>query len=130
MSEVGERLEEWATMWNSYDLDQVDRLFLTDQRVTYFSSEFEGVISGIEAVRDHHRRFGFVSGGKASDNRLWLEDVLETALGQVTVVTAVWRFLRATGESMRGPATFVYVLDQDGCRLAHLNFGNYGRGAA
>jgi hypothetical protein len=25
--------------WNSYDLDQVPRLFLDDERVTYFSTE-------------------------------------------------------------------------------------------
>jgi len=129
MREVSERLKEWVAMWNSYDLDQVETLFLIDPRVTYFSSEFEGVISGMKAVRDHHRRFGFVPGGKVSENRLWLEDVRETMLDQVTVVTAIWQFRRATGESMRGPATFVYVMDRGEYRLAHLNFGNYGRAA-
>ena len=127
MSEVNEQLAAWVAMWNSYDLDQVEALFLTDHRVTYFSSEFEGVISGIEAVRDHHRRFGFVSGGKASDNRLWLEDIHTTPLDQAAVALAIWHFRRATGEMMRGPATFVYVMDEGSYRLAHLTFGNYGR---
>jgi len=127
MSEVSERLAEWVAMWNRYDLDQVDVLFLTDERVTYFSSEFEGVIVGIEAVRDHHRRFGFLPGGKSSENQLWVEDVQETEFGPVAVVTAVWHFRRATGQEMRGPATFVFVRDRGSVRLAHLNFGNYGR---
>jgi hypothetical protein len=127
MIEVKERLDAWVAMWNCYDLDQVEALFLTDHRVTYFSSEFEGIISGIEAVRDHHRRFGFVPGGKESDNRLWLEDVQVTPLDRAAVVLAIWHFRRATGEKMRGPATFVYVVDQGAYRLAHLTFGNYGR---
>lgn len=42
-------------MWNSYDLTLVDHLFLADAYVTYFSSEKEGLITGIEALRDTER---------------------------------------------------------------------------
>jgi ketosteroid isomerase-like protein len=125
--EIERALQQWVAMWNSYDLDQVDTLFLTDDRATYFSSEFEGLISGIEAVRDHHRRMGFVSGGKQSDNRLWVEDTHITLLGDAAIVATTWHFRRSTGERMRGPATMVYQVTGDGPRLAHLNFGNYGR---
>jgi len=55
-------------MWNSYDLSMVDTLFLTDDRLTYLSSKMEGVIRGVENVREHHRGFGFVVGGKDQDN--------------------------------------------------------------
>ncbi|MCP4897998.1 MAG: hypothetical protein GY906_13580, partial [bacterium] len=48
----------WVEMWNAYDLDMVDKLFVIDDRVTYLSSEKEGTIVGIEAVREHHRGFG------------------------------------------------------------------------
>ena len=59
----------WVEMWNSYELDQVGELFLTDDRVTYFSSEFEGVIQGFDAVLEHHRGFGFTSGGAERGTR-------------------------------------------------------------
>jgi len=115
----------WVEMWNSYDLDQVDQLFLRDERVTYFSSEKEGVIKGYEAVREHHREFGFVEGGKTSENKLWVEDLHTTGFGPAVVVTGIWFFRRATGQEMRGPVTYVYVKQGEEYRLAHLNFGNY-----
>ena len=59
------QLERWVEMWNSYDLDEVKELFLDDTRLTYFSSEKEGVIRGMEAVLEHHRGFGFVPGGES-----------------------------------------------------------------
>ena len=34
----------WVAMWNTYDLAQVDSLFLPDARLTCFSSEKEGLI--------------------------------------------------------------------------------------
>jgi ketosteroid isomerase-like protein len=115
----------WVDMWNSYDLSQIDELFLRDANLTYFSSEKEGVIKGIEAVREHHRGFGFVEGGKASENKLWVEDLHTTDFGPAVIVTGVWHFRRGSGQVQRGPVTFVYVQKGDGYRLAHLNFGNY-----
>jgi hypothetical protein len=115
----------WVAMWNTYDLAQVDQLFLTDQNLTYFSSEKEGVIKGIEAVREHHRAFGFVEGGKTSENELWVEELYATDFGSAVVVTGIWLFRRATGRVQRGPVTFVYVKQGADYLLAHLNFGNY-----
>lgn len=57
-------IDDWVKFWNTYDLDQVGRLFLTDDRVTYFSSEKQGVIKGYEALVKHHEGFGFVKGGR------------------------------------------------------------------
>lgn len=116
----------WVNMWNSYDLSQVDRLFLTDSRLTYFSSEKEGVIKGVEAVREHHRGFGFVEGGKASENKLWVEDLHTADFGSMVVVTGIWYFRRGGSDKVqRGPVTFVYVQQGDEYRLAHLHFANY-----
>ena len=115
----------WVEMWNSYDLGQVDALFLTDDNLTYFSSEKEGVIKGIQAVREHHRGFGFVEGGKVSENKLWVEDLHTADFGTAVVVTGIWFFRRSSGQVQRGPVTFVYVKTGEEYRLAHLNFANY-----
>lgn len=125
MFETEKIVGDWVDMWNSYDLSQVDNLFLANENLTYFSSEKEGVFQGIEAVREHHRGFGFVEGGKASDNKLWVENLHTTDFNSAVVVTGIWYFRRAAGQQMRGPVTFVYVKQGDEYRLAHLNFANY-----
>jgi ketosteroid isomerase-like protein len=128
-SAEAERLvASWVALWTSYDLDRVDRLFLQDARVTYFSSEKEGLIRGIENVREHHRGFGFVPGGKTAERELWVEQVESEDFGDTLVVAAVWYFgdrTKPSAENQRGPMTMVYVRDAGEFRIAHLNFGNY-----
>lgn len=121
-------VDRWVAAWNSYDLREVDSLFLGDERVTYFSSEREGVIRGIAALRAHHEGFGFVAGGKAAVNRLWLEQVQEDRLaGGTTVVTAIWFFQRATDPAnpQKGPVTMVLTGTARGPRVVHMHFANY-----
>jgi len=118
-------VERWVEMWNTYDLSQIDALFLHDERLTYFSSEREGAFRGIDAVREHHRSFGFVEGGKASESKLWVEDLDTANFGSMAIVTGIWCFQRPFGKVQRGPVTLVYVVQNDEARLAHLNFGNY-----
>ena len=122
----------WVEMWNAYDLDPVADLFLTDDRVSYFSSEFEGVIQGFDAVVEHHRGFGFTSGGAERGTRLWVEGLTEEVFGDAAVLTGVWYFERPAQEGegaasapQRGPVTFVCVLDEGRWQFAHMNFGNY-----
>lgn len=115
-------------MWNSYDLSQVEKLFLNDSTVTYFSSEKEGLIKGFEAVIEHHKGFGFVEGGKVQSNKLWVEDVHTEVRSEVVVVSGIWYFLNKTGEedmTTKGPFTAVYVQDDDEYRIAHMHFANY-----
>jgi len=115
----------WVDMWNSYDLSRVDRLFLADARVTYFSSEKERLIKGIDALREHHRGFGFVEGGKVQENKLWLEDLSFEDFGAAVIVVGIWFFRRIGGRTQRGPMTFVYLRGDDGLRLAHAHFAGY-----
>ncbi|MFC1574626.1 hypothetical protein ACFL5A_05085 [Gemmatimonadota bacterium] len=118
-------LSPWVEMWNSYDLRRVDDLFARDSVLSYFSSEKEGVILGIDAVREHHKGFGFVEGGKSSDNRLWLEGLFSAVYGSTALVTGIWFFRRGNGQEMRGPVTFVFSQEAGEHRLVHLHFGNY-----
>ncbi len=118
-------VDAWVELWNTYDLEGVEELFVTDDRLTYLSSENEGVIIGIDAVRDHHRGFGFVPGGTKKDVKLWVDDLHTTDFGSSAVVTGLWYFKNAEGTVQRGPMTLVYIAEGGGFRLAHLHFANY-----
>jgi hypothetical protein len=118
----------WVDLWSTRDLSRLDELFLSDSRVTYYSSELEGLIQGPAAVREHHEGFGFVEGGVEAEQELWVEDIHSSVYGTVAVVTAVWLFgdRAAPMDSIsRGPMTVVYTLDDDRYRIAHMHFANY-----
>ncbi|MFV1986449.1 MAG: peptidylprolyl isomerase [Gemmatimonadota bacterium] len=117
----------WVGMWRTYDLDRVRELFLPDARVSYLSSEREGLIAGLDALIEHHVGFGFVSGGAEPSAELWVEDVEGVSYGNTAVVTGVWYFgdPASRGEAQRGPMTVVYTLYGDEYRIAHMHFANY-----
>ena len=117
-------LAAWEKSWNTYDLNEVRRLFVADQTVTYFSSERPRLIQGIDSLIKHHRGFGFVEGGKTSTNRLWLSEVLHRPLS----VTATWHFQRPGSPEQRGPVTFILQSDGTGYRIAHAHFSNDPKG--
>lgn len=114
-----ELIKAWEKSWNTYDLDEVKKLFVNDSSVTYFSSERAGLIHGIDSLVRHHRGFGFVPGGKVSPNRLWLTDV-RYLTGSVT---ATWHFQRPDNPEQRGPVTFV-LRNSNGFRIVHAHFSN------
>jgi len=124
-SEIEKWVEKWVKSWNTYDLNQVDEMFLQDDRLTYFSSEKEGAILGIDAVREHHKGFGFVAGGKDQPNKLWIEDLHTVEFDSSVVVTGIWYFQRPDGSIQRGPVTIVYFQQDDRYRIAHMNFSKY-----
>lgn len=127
-NDIQELIDTWVAMWNSYDLTMVDRLFLQDSDVSYFSSEKQGMIKGIEAVRKHHVGFGFVDGGKSQENKLWVGEVHIQDYGSVAVIAGIWYFQRASENTeavQKGPFTFVCVQQEKEWRLAHLNFSEY-----
>jgi len=118
----------WVKLWNTYDLSLVDELFVADSSVTYFSSEREGLIEGIDAVRAHHVGFGFVEGGRTPENELWVEQIHATVVWPATIVTGIWYFgnrAQDTAQVQHGPMTFVYVQVEGRYRLAHLHFSEY-----
>ena len=119
-------VDAWVAIWNSYDLSMVEKLFVNDERVTYFSSEKQGAVKGVKELIKHHEGFGFVRGGKAQPNKLWLKDVDIEAFPGVAVVTAIWFFKRGGSEKVqKGSVTLVYVPADGEWRIAHANFGNY-----
>ena len=122
-----ELIAAWTACWNSYDLDVVEELFLTDDALTYFSSEKEGVIRGKEAVVGHHVGFGFVPGGMEQENRLWLEDVGHDVFDTSVVVTGIWFFARAGEDTppQKGPVTFTLILRDGRLQITHCNFSEY-----
>jgi len=114
-------------MWNLYDLTLLYSLFSTNPAPSYFSSEKQGLVRGLEPLVEHHKGFGFTAGGKAQDNRLWLEDVRVQPLGTAAFVTARWFFDKNVGEEgpvQQGPVTFVLVQAPDGYRILHAHFAN------
>ena len=119
-------VRDWVAMWNRYDLDQVDTLFVRDARVSYFSSERPGLIAGAAALKDHHKGFGFVPGGADKGSRLWLEAVEAHTWDRTVIVTATWFFERANAKKppQRGPVTLVLTPDGARCRIAHAHFAN------
>jgi hypothetical protein len=123
---VTRTLDAWVEMWSSYDLDEVERIFVADETVTYFSSEYGGLIQGIEALVRHHAGFGFRSGGAPTGSRLWLEDVEMRWADGAVVVLAQWLFASADSPDtpQRGPVTFVIVPRENGYRILHAHFAD------
>ncbi len=119
-------VDDWILFWNDFKLEKVPKLFLTDDRVTYFSSEYEGLIMGYDNLMKHHEGFGFVEGGKDTGNKLWLEDVEIEEFSDTVLVKAEWLFLRKDAEKpQKGPVTMVYLRTKDGFKIAHCHFSNY-----
>jgi hypothetical protein len=120
-------VDAWVELWNTYDLAGLPALFVGDGTLTYFSSETEGVIRGMEALRTHHEGFGFAEGGAETESRLWLEGLELEPAGTAVSGTAIW-FFRSTpqaDEVGRGPVTFVLVPTLDGYKIQHAHFANY-----
>ncbi|MDW8332163.1 MAG: hypothetical protein RMK43_10965 [Cyclobacteriaceae bacterium] len=119
-----EVINQWISMWNTYDLSMVDSLF--DKYATYFSSEYDGLIEGLEKLREHHRKFGFVDGGKTTGNTLWLENLKERPVGAAALlVTGTWYFRRI--DSVRpqtGPVTFLLGKVSGRWKILHAHFAN------
>lgn len=116
-------LEDWLAFWNRYDLDRIDDLYVDDP--TYFSSEADGLMQGIAALRAQHARFGFVPGGKPSANLLTLDDIVVREWGDTAVIAAEWRFRRGEGGPVqRGPCTIVLFRTEGGYRIVHTHFSN------
>jgi len=121
-------IAKWVDLWHTYDLNRLDDLFVTDSSLTYLSSEREGAIRGIDAVREHHRGFGFAAGGGTPSAELWLDQLLSEQVGSAAIVIGVWYFgdrSAAIDSVQQGPVTLVYVYRDGAYRIAHAHFANY-----
>ncbi len=120
-------LDAWLAMWRRYDLDQLDRVFLVDDALTYFPSDEQELIQGFDAVRDYHVGLGFTPGGFEPENELWLEGVTISDFGESAVISAVWYFGNRVNRQAagHGPMTMVLTRTDAGWRISHLNFANY-----
>ncbi len=131
MSEViSEIIKNWTIFWNTYDIDLIDDLFLDSTNLTYFSSEKKGLLKGIDEIKIHHQKFGFIRGGKATDAKLWLKDVNIEKYSKEVIVTAIWYFKRdiESNQIQKGPVTIVLTpIDEQETeyRIAHMHFANY-----
>jgi len=120
-------LDAWLGRWRRYDLDLVSELFVDGDSLTYFASDREGLIAGLEGVRAYHVDTGFVPGGFQPDGELWLEQVTIADFGESAVIGAVWYFGSRVDRPAagHGPLTMVLTRTPVGFRISHLNFGNY-----
>jgi len=118
-------IDRWVRMWNTYDLREVEKLFCHCDELSYFSSEREGLIRGIDAVVEHHRGFGFEPGESDRGTKLWLEDVTTSDFGESCLVTAIWYFERPE-RTQKGPVTILLrQKTSGGYEIVHMNFSNY-----
>ena len=79
-------------------------------------------------MREHHRGFDFVAGGKVQSNKLWMEDIHTEMYGSVAVVNGIWYFEKGpedNPELQYGPVTIVYTPTDKGYRIAHMHFASY-----
>ncbi len=85
------------------------------------------MLEGYDAVVEHHRGIGFVSGGFQPERELWLEDTLIADFDDSVVVTAVWHFGNSVSRRSagRGPMTMVLVRTSAGYKISHLHMANY-----
>ena len=122
-----ELLDSWVELWGTGNLDLVPALFLRDDRVTYFSSEFEGLIRGYPALVEHHRGFGFEAGGVPREQVIWVGDVEIVDFGDTALVGAIWYFGDPASPegAQRGPMSVIAVATSAGYRIGHMHFATY-----
>ena len=122
-------INKWLELWETYDLNLLDDIFLQTEDLTYFSSEKEGLMIGYKHLKPHHSGFGFVEGGKQPKKSLWLEDIKTKIYGETAMVAAIWYFgdRNAVKNSVsKGPVTFILINDKQGnTKIVHTHFANY-----
>lgn len=122
-----ELLDAWVELWTSFDLDVVSDLFLQDERLTYFSSEREGLLTGFPRIVEHYRGFGFEPGGGETERVIWVGDVEVANFGDAALMGAIWYFgdPQSPEGVQYGPMSVLAVRSPDGYRIAHMHFATY-----
>lgn len=125
LKQVRQTMDHWVKFWNSYDLDELNQLFVTDHRLSYFSSEKAGLIQGYDQVRKHHQEFGFIPGGKKSPNRLWIKDLSVISEKDSATASATWYFKKPKQILQFGPMTAVLIPVEETWKIIHMHFANH-----
>ncbi|MBD3414777.1 MAG: tetratricopeptide repeat protein [Candidatus Aminicenantes bacterium] len=125
LKQIRQTMDRWVKFWNSYDLDELNHLFVTDPKLSYFSSEKAGLIQGIDQVRKHHQDFGFLPGGKKSPNQLWIQNLSINSEKDTATATATWFFKKPKETLQWGPMTAVLIPKEDTWKIIHMHFANH-----
>jgi hypothetical protein len=120
-------LDAWVELWGSYDLAPVYDLFVADDRLTYFSSEYEGMRRGFSTIVEHHRSLDFVEDGGPREGVIWVDDVEMVDFGSTVLIGAIWYFgnPQTPDAAQRGPMTMLAVAEDGGYRIGHMHFATY-----
>jgi hypothetical protein len=123
-------LDAWVEVWTTFDLDMVSDIFIQDERLTYFSSEVEGLLKGFPRIVEHYRGFGFEPGGGVTESVIWVDEVEIVDFGDTAFIGAIWYFgdPDTPSEAQHGPMSVLAVKSLDGYRIGHMNFGTYAAG--
>ncbi|WP_347924397.1 hypothetical protein [Pontimicrobium sp. SW4] len=128
-NEVSPIIDKWLKLWETYDVNMLDEIFLESDELTYFSSEKEGLMKGYKELKPHHIGFGFTEGGKKPEKALWLEDLETRIYNGSAMVGGIWYFGDRSlpkDSISKGPVTFVLIKDENGAtKIAHTHFANY-----
>lgn len=65
-----------------------------------------------------------MDGGKSQQNKLWLQDLTITPLGQLVVVTGIW-FFKKPGKLQKDLVAIVYLKEDSQYKIAYMHFANY-----
>ena len=122
-----ELLDAWVELWGSYDLAPVYDLFVTDDRLTYFSSEYEGIRRGFDTIVEHHRSLDFVEDGGPRERVIWVDEVEIVDFGSSVLIGAIWYFgdPQDPDSAQKGPMTMLAVAENGGYRIGHMHFATY-----
>jgi len=127
--EIAPVIDKWLELWETYDVNMLDEIFLDSDELTYFSSEKEGLMKGFDQLKPHHIGFGLVEGGKTPDKTLWLEAIETRIYNGSAMVGGIWYFgdkSHPKDSIAKGPVTFVLTKDQKGAvKIMHTHFANY-----
>lgn len=120
-------LDAWVEVWTTFDLDVVPEIFLQDDRLTYFSSETDGLLIGFPRIVEHYSGFGFESGGGETENVIWVGDVEIIDFGDTAFIGAIWYFgdPDSPDGAQYGPMSVLAVKSPDGYRIGHMHFATY-----
>ncbi len=131
IAKVQDTITRWVEFWNTRDLNRLSDIFVPDgdgplAGVAYISSEEPGVITGMQALIDHHKGFDFIAGGNQGKGSLCLTDqeIFWNRNSNCPNVTAAWHYQvsQSSEEPSQGRVRFILVPFDEQYRISQANF--------